>query len=349
MGDAHEIQRYAGSESLLDNHSSQFSSQQKTIKAPATLSGIGLHSGAPVSLRLEPAPADHGIVFQRTGDLGSGVAAPVTIPALASHVVQTTLNTTIGTEVTTASGEKATITVATIEHLMAALAALDIHNITVVIDGPEVPIMDGSAEPFMAAIEQAGIEVLAAAKTIYRLKAPVTVNFEGKSIKASPYFGQKFSCAIDFDYRSIGYQKVVYNHSGEAFEHIARARTFCHQDDVAKLRENGLALGGSLDNAVVVSDDKVINENGLRVANEFVKHKLLDMIGDFWLLNMPLYAQIESSKSGHHLHWLFLDTILADAERYLEKVTLTPAPARKSYGLGGNPAIPEAAVAYPSS
>lgn len=319
-----------------------FHSRQKTIKKPTSLEGIGLHSGAPVAVQLLPAPADHGIVFHR--ELNDGTR--VVLPAIADNVVTTQLNTTIGCK--SADGEL--VTVATIEHLMAAFAALDIHNIIVAINGPEVPIMDGSAQPFMAAIEAAGIAALEAPKTIYRLKAPVTVSFEGKTIKAAPYFGQKFSCAIDFDYSSIGYQKVVYDHSGEAFEHIAKARTFCHEDDVAKLRANGLALGGSLDNAIVVSDDEILNSEGLRVANEFVKHKLLDMIGDLWLLNMPLYAQIESSKSGHHLHWLFLDTILADADRYLEKVTLSAGPQhRRSYGLGGSPAVPEAAVAWPNS
>lgn len=298
--------------------------QQKTLSRSVELKGVALHSGLSVNVKILPAPSDHGIIFQRT-DLSSSQK----IKATPKNVLQTELCTMIGTKDNS---------IATIEHLMAALSALDIDNAFIEVDGPEIPILDGSSKPFLNALKGAETHYLDKKKTIYVLKKELSIKIGDKYLRAKPYFGQKFLCSIDFDYNSIGYQKIVYFHSLEAFEKISKARTFCHLNDVEKLKSNGLALGGSLDNALVVSNDSVVNQSGLRCQNEFVKHKLLDMIGDFWLLNKPLFCEIESSKSGHNLHCNFVNKLLDNFDEYLDEIPIDSDPIHylPRYGYQSN-------------
>jgi UDP-3-O-[3-hydroxymyristoyl] N-acetylglucosamine deacetylase len=262
-------------------------SMQKTLRQSVELSGVGLHSGVETTVRLCPAPADSGIHFERV-DLGG-----VTVAATARNVRSTSLATTL------ADGQAS---VGTVEHLMASLAGLGIDNARIEVDGPEVPILDGSAAPFVEAIRRAGTVSLAAPRRDLVLRRPVTLRQAERTILALPSDELRISYAIDFPHPAIGYQAVTLRLDESIFAaSIAPARTFCLLRDVRAMRDSGLARGGSLDNALVVGDDGVMNGQ-LRFRDEFVRHKVLDLIGDLALVGAPLRAHVIVYKGGHQMH-----------------------------------------------
>jgi len=283
--------------------------RQHTLKSSIDCSGIGLHSGAKVSMTLNPADADTGIVFRRTDVAGAGA----TIPARWDSVVDTRLNTTVG------NGDG--IVVGTIEHLMAAFSGAGIDNAFVEISGPEVPIMDGSSAPFLFLIECVGIVEQYAARRVIEILKPVSVGGRDRSAVLSPGKSFSISFEIDFEGTLIDHQQFFANLKNGAFQsEIARARTFGFEDDVAQLRAAGLARGGSLDNAVVVSGDRVLNDDGLRYEDEFVRHKVLDSIGDLYLAGGSILGHFHGFRSGHALNHDLLRALFADetAWRHIE-------------------------------
>ena len=291
---------------------------QQTLKRSVTLTGIGLHSGSDMTLMLHPAAAGKGVVFIR---------ADVTdrdnvIPALWDRVVDTKLCTVVGNE--------AGVTVGTIEHLMAALRGCHIDNAIVELDGPEVPVMDGSAQAFVALIDEAGIAQQDASRRAIRVLKDVVVEDGGKSVRLSPSSDSVFTGEIDFDHPAIGRQsghiKLV---NGNFRHHMADARTFGFMQEVEFLRQNGLALGGSLDNAIVLGPDTVLNTGGLRSPDEFIRHKLLDAVGDIYLAGAPLLAAYQGDKAGHALNNAVLRQLFAtpDAWEYAEAPSAAKIPA----------------------
>ncbi|MFG6137540.1 MULTISPECIES: UDP-3-O-acyl-N-acetylglucosamine deacetylase [Halomonas] len=265
--------------------------RQRTLKNVIRATGVGLHSGKKVYLTLRPAPVDTGIVFVRT-DLDPEVQ----IPASADSVTDTTLCTALS---------KDGVKVATVEHLMSALAGLGIDNAYVDVSAPEVPIMDGSAGPFVFLIQSAGIAEQNAAKKFIRIKREVVVRDGEKEAIFLPHQGFKVSFAIDFDHPVFEAQKqsAEVDFSTTSFvKEVSRARTFGFMRDLEYLRSNNLALGGSLDNAIVVDDYRIVNEGGLRYDDEFVKHKVLDAIGDLYQLGYSLIGEFRGVKSGHALN-----------------------------------------------
>jgi UDP-3-O-[3-hydroxymyristoyl] N-acetylglucosamine deacetylase len=258
--------------------------------------GIGLHSGEKVNLKLKPAEADTGICFVRS-DL---VHQPL-IQAKLDNVLDTHLATTIG------HGE---VKVCTIEHLMAAIVGVGVDNIEVEVDGPEIPIMDGSAAPFIFLLKSAEFRVQRRLKKFILIKRPISVGDGGKKVTIYPSNCLKISYFIDFNHPLVKEQHFHLSHSARAFEkEISRARTFGFLHEVEQLKKNGLALGGSLDNAVVIGDFRVLNEDGLRYNDEFVRHKILDFLGDISLLGMPIIGHFVARKSGHTLNHALLAAI----------------------------------------
>ncbi len=278
---------------------------QRTLKNSISCSGITLHSGDKVTMTLHPAPEDHGIVFRRTDIAGLGRL----IPAQWNLVVETMLCSTLGNE--------DNIRVATVEHLMAALAGAGIDNALIEINGPEVPIMDGSAAPFVFLIECAGVAEQAKARRVLEVLRPVQVR-DGRSLaRLTPAAEWTVECEIEFDSKVIGRQVGASSVEAWMFRsEIARARTFGFHQDVVQLLESGLIKGGSLDNAVVVSGDKVMNEGGLRFEDEFVRHKILDAIGDLYLAGGPLRAAYRGVRPGHHINNLLLRALMADTSAW---------------------------------
>jgi UDP-3-O-[3-hydroxymyristoyl] N-acetylglucosamine deacetylase len=274
--------------------------QQRTLKNPIHCRGIGLHSGVKASMILHPAAPGTGIVFRRTDAGGAGAE----IAAHWRNVVESTLCTTLS------NGEG--ITVGTIEHLMAALAGAEIDNVLVELDGPEVPIMDGSAAPFVFLIECAGVVEQDAPRRAIRILKPVTIEDGEKSASLMPDDGFSMSFEIDFASRAISRQDLSIVFDSDSFKsEISRARTFGLLHEVDRLRAAGLARGGSLDNSVVVSGDKILNEGGLRYADEFVRHKLLDAVGDLYLAGAPLIGHFHGQRSGHLLNRKLLEALFA--------------------------------------
>jgi UDP-3-O-[3-hydroxymyristoyl] N-acetylglucosamine deacetylase len=266
---------------------------QRTLSKDVHFSGTGLHSGKTVHLTLKPAPINHGIKFVRK-DLPDNP----TIPARFNCVVDTSLATVIGTD---------GVIVSTIEHLMACLAGLSIDNVIVELDAYEVPVMDGSAGPFTSIIMDAGILEQEAPRHFFVLKEPIELEQNGKFVGAYPDSTFKITCNIDFEHPIIRQQSCSIEVKDYIFEReISSARTFGFLHEVEYMKRYGLARGGSLDNAVVVDESGVLNEDGLRYQDEFVRHKLLDCIGDFSLLGMPILAHIVTSKSGHAFNHAFL-------------------------------------------
>ena len=265
--------------------------KQRTLQESIKSTGVGLHSGSKVVMMLGPAPADTGIVFRRT-DL-----SPVRdIPARADWVDETDLSTSLG------SGD---YHVTTVEHLLSALCGLGIDNAYIDIDSPEIPIMDGSAGPFVYLLQSAGIQEQSAAKQFIRVTRDITVQDGDKSATLRPYDGFRVTFAIDFDHpvfkEQIGYAAL--DLSAEAFvREISRARTFGFVHEFEYMRSRGLARGGSVDNAIVIDDYRILNDGGLRFDDEFVKHKMLDAIGDLYLAGHQLLAEYEGVKSGHALN-----------------------------------------------
>jgi UDP-3-O-[3-hydroxymyristoyl] N-acetylglucosamine deacetylase len=274
---------------------------QKTLKSSIGCTGIGLHSGKKVSMSLNPAAADTGIIFHRTDLEGDDSI----IPARWDFVVDTRMATTIGNQAGTC--------ISTIEHLMAALAGCGIDNAIIEIDGAEVPVMDGSAAPFIFLVECAGMTEQNAPRKAIKIERPIEVGDSDKFISATP--GDSFSVAfeIDFEDTAVARQQLSMRLVNGTFKtEIARARTFGFVHEVDALRKAGLALGGSLDNAVVISGDTILNGDGLRYDDEFVRHKILDCVGDLYLAGAPIIGQIDALRSGHALNNQFLISLFAD-------------------------------------
>ena len=279
--------------------------KQRTIKAAIKTTGVGLHTGARVELVIRPAPADTGIVFNRS-DLPESVA----LPAQAANVGDTRMSSTLkfgGTSIST------------VEHLMSALAGVGIDNVFVDVAGPEIPIMDGSAGPFVFLLQSAGIVEQAASKRYIRVLAAVEVKDGDKWARFEPFAGFKLDFTIDFPHPVFGSEnrQVVVDFAENSYaKEVARARTFGFMQDVDAMRAAGLGLGGSLQNAIVLDEFKVLNSEGLRYDNEFVRHKVLDAIGDIYLLGHALIGQYTAYKSGHGLNNLLARTLLARPEAF---------------------------------
>ncbi|MGI9295789.1 MAG: UDP-3-O-acyl-N-acetylglucosamine deacetylase [Pseudomonadales bacterium] len=283
--------------------------KQRTLRNSIKATGIGLHTGKKVYLTLRPAPADSGIVFRRV-DLDPIVE----IPARAENVGDTTLSTSL---------VKNDAKVSTVEHLLSAMAGLGIDNAVIDVSADEVPIMDGSAGPFVFLIQSAGIEEQAVAKKFLRLRKPVTVEQEDKVATFLPFDGFKVSFSIAFDHPVFENRTVdaEVDFSSTSFvKEVSRARTFGFMHEIEYLRSQGLALGGSVDNAIVVDRHRILNEDGLRYEDEFVKHKVLDAIGDLYLLGNSLIGEFRAYKSGHGLNNASLRALIA-AEDAWEVVT----------------------------
>jgi UDP-3-O-[3-hydroxymyristoyl] N-acetylglucosamine deacetylase len=282
---------------------------QRTLKNVIRATGVGIHSGEKVFMTLRPAPVNTGIIFRRT-DLDPVME----VPAFATHVGDTSMNTSL---------EQNGVRVSTVEHLMSAFAGLGIDNAYVDLSNAEVPIMDGSAGPFVFLIQSAGIEEQSAAKRFIRILKPVEVRLDDKWARLDPFDGFRVSFKIDFNhpvfrshqsFASVDFSTTSY------LKEIARARTFGFMRDIEMLRERNLVLGGSMDNAVVLDDYRVLNEDGLRYEDEFVKHKVLDAIGDLYLLGHGLIGAFSGYKSGHELNNILLRDLL-DQPSAWEEVT----------------------------
>ena len=274
--------------------------RQRTLRESIRTTGVGLHTGARVELTLRPAPVDTGIVFHRVD-----LPAPVTIAAQAVNVGDTRLSSTLARDNTSIS---------TVEHLMSALAGVGVDNVHVDVAGPELPIMDGSAGPFVFLLQTAGIVEQAAAKRYLRVRLPVEMRDGDKWARFDPFHGFKLDFTIDFPHPVFGTENrhVVVDFAEHSYvKEVARARTFGFMQDVEAMRSAGLALGGSLQNAIVLDETRVLNSEGLRYDNEFVKHKVLDAIGDLYLLGHPLIGQYVAFKSGHGLNNALARALLA--------------------------------------
>lgn len=302
--------------------------RQRTLKSITHATGVGLHTGRKVRMVLRPAQPDTGIVFRRI-DLDP----PADIRAQAEQVGETRLSSCL------VSGEAK---VYTVEHLMSALSGLGIDNAYVDLDGPEVPIMDGSAAPFAFLIQAAGVEEQAAPKRFVRVKRRVEVTEGDKWARLDPYEGYRLSFSIVFNHPAIDStgQSVSVDFAQTSYlKEIARARTFGFMQDIESLRENGLALGGGLDNAIVLDEYRVLNSEGLRFGDEFIRHKVLDAIGDLYLMGKPFLAAFSAHKSGHALNNRLLRELISqpDAWEVVSFDRADEAPAGIS-SLAGQPA-----------
>ena len=279
-------------------------SNQQTIKNEILLAGIGLHSGKQVELQLKPAEIDNGIKFIRTDKIKDNV-----INAVWSNVTETVLSTTIS--------NKGGLKISTIEHLMSALSGLHIDNLNIYINAPEVPIMDGSSRPFVDAIEDTGIKIQSKKRKILNVKKVIEVKNNDSSVKIIPNKQFSIDFEIDFPSQLVSKQSCQLQLiNGNYKSDIAAARTFGFEKDVEHLRSNGLALGGSLDNAVVVGERKILNKDGLRYNDEFVRHKILDSIGDLYLAGSPIKGYFYGNKSGHYLNNQLLRKLFSDKSNY---------------------------------
>jgi UDP-3-O-[3-hydroxymyristoyl] N-acetylglucosamine deacetylase len=260
--------------------------RQRTLGTAVSCTGIGLHSGDKVTVTLRPAHPDHGIVFYRT-DLASSPP----IPARIDRVVDSRRATTLGVD---------DVRIATVEHLLAALCGMGVDNVRVEVDGPEIPILDGSAAPFVYVLRTAGIVSQKPSKRFLLVRRPVEVRSNGQWARIAPARRLSIACTIDFDHPLIQRQTYRMDFSDSAFaQDVARARTFGFMEEVERMRRENLALGGTLGNAVVVDDFHILNPDGLRFPDEFVRHKVLDALGDLMLVGIPIVGQFESYKGGH--------------------------------------------------
>src|SRR6187401_121612 len=292
---------------------------QRTLKRPVSCAGIGLHSGKKVTLSLKPAPADHGIRFRRA-DLG-GLEIPATVTHLGGIQYATGLSLKDGS-------------VETVEHLLAALVSLGVDNVIVELNHPEVPIMDGSAAPFIYLIHEAGLKRQASPKRFLKVIRPIALSRGDKRIALYPSDHFKVTYSISFDHPMLRHQSRTMQITEESFiEELAPARTFTFLKDVEMLRQNGLALGGSLENAIVLGETGVLN-NALRFEDEFVRHKILDAVGDLALVGRPVIGHLVAHRAGHALHTEFAAKILEETQSW----RLVEAPLE-------SPALPLAASA----
>ncbi|WP_310619094.1 UDP-3-O-acyl-N-acetylglucosamine deacetylase [Flexibacterium corallicola] len=278
--------------------------QQTTLADSVTLNGIGVHSGRPASITMHPAEAHTGIVFQRTDN-----EAASETPAHWKAVTATALCTVIG--------DPDSNGVSTIEHLMAAIRAMGLDNALIEIDGPETPIMDGSSEAFVEAIEHTGLRKLNAKRRYIRIKESVRVEQGDQWCELHPHNGQRFNITIDFDSAVIGEQKIEFDLTPELFKNeISRARTFGSVADVEKLWKLGFAMGSSLENSVALDGDKVLNPEGTRWGDEFVRHKSLDAVGDLALAGLPILGEYRSYKGGHRMNHAILVELFKHPEAF---------------------------------
>ena len=277
---------------------------QQTLATVVTCSGVGLHSGQPVTITLRPAPPDTGVVFvNRNGKDGAS------LPASIDHLVQTELCTTI-------SGNG--FQVKTVEHVLAALVGLEVDNVYIDVTAGEVPVMDGSAAPFVRLIQKAGVVAQNRRQPYLKIMMPIEVSEGSKRVRIEPSATPRVTYSIHYDHPLIKTQTYVHDCSVDTFEsHISEARTFGFLHEVQALWARGLGRGGTLENTVVLSEDGIINESGLRYPNEFVRHKVLDLIGDFSLLRMPFIGHIVADRSGHALHTRLVEQILAQPEKWV--------------------------------
>jgi len=295
-------------------------SNQRTVAKRVTCTGVGLHSGKPASLTLAPAPADAGITFVRM-DLG------VEIPARNEHVQDTMLSTTIGV------GQAR---VATVEHVLAALSGMGIDNCRVEVEGPEIPILDGSAAPFTALVQEAGVKTLKAARRMLVIEKPVEIRDGDKLARLEPADGFVVDFRADFNHPLITNQPLRLAVNERTFEReVARARTFCFRRDIERMQAAGLAKGGSLENAIVVDEFAILNPEGLRFPDEFVRHKVLDAIGDLALIGMPVVGALVAVKSGHAMNQALVRKVLADPTSHrIVQASPENAEERKPVGFG---------------
>jgi UDP-3-O-[3-hydroxymyristoyl] N-acetylglucosamine deacetylase len=269
--------------------------KQRTIKKPVEVVGIGLHKGVPVNLRLEPLEEDSGIVFYRSDKA-------VSIPLSMDYVVDTKMATVIG---------KGDVVISTIEHLMSAISAFGIDNLRIVLDNDEIPIMDGSSISFCLLLKEAGIKEQTKNKKFLKITKEVEIKLDEKVVRVLPSDSLSYNFEINFPHPAIGREVYNFNFSTKKYiEEIAKARTFGFLKEIQYLRSIGLALGGSLDNAIVLDDKKILNEN-LRYNDEFVRHKILDAIGDMRLLGYNFIGKYEAFASGHHLNHILTKEIFA--------------------------------------
>lgn len=277
---------------------------QQTLANAVSCAGVGLHSGQPVTLTLRPAPPNTGVVFvNRNGHAGASIAASV------EHLVPTELCTAI-------SGNG--FQVKTIEHILAALAGLDIDNVYVEVDAGEVPVMDGSAAHFVRLIRSAGIVPQSRRQPYLKITRPLEVVEGARRVRIEPSSTTKITYSIHYNHPLIQTQTYAYEHSAHAFEReIADARTFGFLQEVEALWARGLGQGGNLDNTIVLSQDGILNESGLRFANEFVRHKILDLIGDFSLLGVPFIGHLIAKRSGHAIHTRLVQQILTHPDSWV--------------------------------
>ncbi len=279
---------------------------QKTIAKETTCSGIGVHSGQTVCLTVKPAPVNHGIQFVRT-DLPDKPR----IQARFNKVVDTSLATVIGNE---------GFIISTIEHLMAALAGLSIDNVLIEVNSYEMPIMDGSAGPFIAMLKSAGVQIQNALRCYFVIRKPIELSQDDKFVGIYPAPHFRITCSIDFKHPLIGSQECSVVISGDNFEkRIADARTFGFLQEQEYMKRYGLGQGASLNNVVVIGPDGILNEGGLRYPDEFVRHKLLDCIGDFSLLGLPILGHIVAKRSGHAFHHAFVKKFFLEKDAWLTK------------------------------
>lgn len=282
--------------------------RQRTLLSEVHAEGLGLHSGQRVRLGLRPAPADHGIVFRRTD-----LPEPNEVRADAAAVGDTQMASTVS---------KGAVKVSTVEHLMSALSGLGIDNLVIEVDAPEVPIMDGSAASFVHLIRSAGVQEQSTPKRFVEVLEPIEVREGDKWARLEPYFGFRLDFTIDFQHPAIDQtgQEVHIDFAETEFQSvIARARTFGFMRDVDFLRSRGLALGGSMDNAIVLDETRVLNPEGLRRPDEFAMHKALDAIGDLYVLGRPLMARYSAYKSGHGLNNQLLRALMAKPDHWRER------------------------------
>ncbi len=296
--------------------------RQRTLKTVIRATGVGLHSGEKVFLTLRPAPVDTGIVFRRTD-----LEPVVEMPASAALVTETVLCTGLSCD-----GAK----VQTVEHLMSALAGLGIDNAYIELTAAEVPIMDGSAGPFVFLLQSAGIAEQDAPKRFIRIRRPVEVRDGDKFARFNPHDGFRIGFTVRFDHPAIPdtLSRAEVDFTTESYiREVSRARTFGFMRDLEYMRERNLGLGGSMDNAIVLDEFRVLNEDGLRYADEFVRHKILDAVGDLYLAGRPIIGAYEGYKSGHALNNTLVRALLADVEAW-DEVTFTDpvAPAPVAYG-----------------
>jgi len=283
--------------------------KQRTLSSKISASGVGLHTGKKISLTINPAPVNSGIIFKRT-DLESSP-----IKASLENVFDTRLSTSLSND---------HIKISTVEHLLSALAGIGIDNAMIELDGPEVPIMDGSARPFVFMIQSAGIKEQTDSKKFIKIKKTIEVKQDEKWAKIEPFDGFKVAFTIDFDHPAFSEssQSSEIDFSSVSYlSQVSRARTFGFTKDIELLRKNNLALGGSVNNAIVIDDYRVINEEGVRFQDEFVKHKILDAIGDLYLLGHGLMGSFSAYKSGHHLNNLLLRELVNNIDAW-EEVTI---------------------------